>query len=429
MNWDDEETENEPTPQNGEVVVQHKARLSFLNALVAAALVLAVGGSGFVLGHDILKSSNATSTQSRVANPYLPSSGAGRFRGFGGFGGAFPSISGPSRRSTSAAQKAAAKIAKTVDPGLVDINTNLGYQDSAAAGTGMILTKNGYVLTNNHVIADATSITARDVATGKTYKATVVGYDVTNDVTVLKLSDAKNLTTVTLGDSNDVTKDEKVVGIGNAGGVGGTPSYSAGTVIALNQSITATDDASSSGSEHLTDLIEVNADIQPGDSGGPLVDSKGEVVGMDTAGSSNGSFGFAQSGSSSTQAYAIPIDTALSIAKSIEAGQGSSTIHVGTTAFLGVEVSDAGSTTSGGTSSTASGVTVQEVIPNTPAASTGLVAGDVITAINGTSVTTTTGLAEVIQTLHAGQSIQVSYVDQNGTQSSLTLTLGSGPAQ
>jgi S1-C subfamily serine protease len=321
------------------------------------------------------------------------------------------------------------KIAKKVDPGLVDIDTNLGYQDSAAAGTGMILTKNGYVLTNNHVIADATTITARDVATGKTYSATVVGYDVTDDVAVLKLNDAKDLTTVNLGDSADVKRDDKVVGIGNAGGVGGTPSYAAGTVVAVDQSITATDEASSSGAEHLTGLIEVNADIEPGDSGGPLVNGSGDVIGMDTAGSSDGDVGFAASGTTSTQAYAIPIDTALAIATSIEKGQGSATIHVGKTAFLGIEVSNAGTSASSGASSTATGVTIEEIIPNTPAASTALVAGDVITSINGASVSTTTGLADIIQNLRAGQSIQVGYVDQNGASATLSLTLGSGPAQ
>ena len=125
---------------------------------------------------------------------------------------------------------------------LLYTSTNLGYQDSAAAGTGMILTKNGYVLTNNHVIDGATSITARDVETGKTYSATVVGYDVTQDVALLKLSDAKGLTTITTGNSSDVTKAETVVGIGNAGGVGGTPSYAAGKILALGQSITASDE-------------------------------------------------------------------------------------------------------------------------------------------------------------------------------------------
>ena len=430
MDWTDQENEVEP-PAVTPPVGRHHARLSFLNALAAFAIVLAVGGFGFILGHDVVKPTTTPSASRRFANPYFPSGGSS---GFGGFSGSFPAISTPSQGQTSTAHSAAAaKIATRVDPGLVDIDTNLGYQDGAAAGTGMILTKNGYVLTNNHVIDGATSITARDVETGKTYTATVVGYDATQDVALLKLSDAKNLTTIAIGNLSDVTKAETVVGIGNAGGVGGTPSYAAGKVIALDQSITASDQENPAGAERLVGMIEVSADIQPGDSGGPLVNSKGAVIGMDTAGSSTGgSFGFEETGASSTQAYAIPINTALSIVKSIKNGDESSTIHIGTTAFLGVEVRDASSATSGtsgGTSTTASGVTIAEVIPNTPAANTALVAGDIITSVNGEDVSTTTSLSTILQTLHSGESVQVGYLDQSGAASTLSVTLGSGPAQ
>ncbi len=441
MDWTDEEREDDPTTPTHQIVVEHKARLSFMNAMVAAALLIVVGGFGFALGHDVVTPTAAPSTQSRVANPFFPTNGSGGSSragalngagGFGGFSGRIPFISIPSGSGTHSSGEAAAKIAKLVDPGLVDIDTNLGYQDGAAAGTGMILTKNGYVLTNNHVIDGATSITARDVQTGTTYKATVVGYDVTSDVAVLKLTGAEGLTTVTIGNSSDVTKDESVVGIGNAGGVGGTPTYAGGKVVALGQAITATDEENPAGAERLTGMIETNAAIEPGDSGGPLVDAKGKVIGMDTAGSSSGGgFGFEESGvATATQAYAIPINTALSIVTSIKAGDGSSRIHIGTTAFLGVEVTNAGSSsTSGVTPATTSGVTIQEVIPNTPAASSALTAGDTITSINGQSVTTTTGLAAILQTLRSGEAIQVCYVDQSGGHSTLSVSLGSGPAQ
>jgi S1-C subfamily serine protease len=430
MDWTDQENEVEP-PSVTPPVVAHHARLSFINALAASALVLGVGGFGFILGHDVVKPTTTPSASRRLASPYFPS---GNSSGFGGFGGSFPAISVPAQGQSSAAHDAAAaKIASKVDPGLVDIDTNLGYQDGAAAGTGMILTKNGYVLTNNHVIDGATSITARDVETGKTYSATVVGYDVTQDVALLKLSDAKGLTTITTGNSSDVTKAETVVGIGNAGGVGGTPSYAAGKILALGQSITASDKENPAGAERLVGMIEVSAAIEPGDSGGPLVNSKGNVIGMDTAGSSTtGGFGFEETGAASTQAYAIPINTALTIVKSIKNGEGSSTIHIGTTAFLGVEVRDAtaaSSGTSGGSSTATSGVTVAEVIPSTPAASTALVAGDVITSVNGEDVSTTTGLAAILQTLHSGESVQIGYFDQSGAASTLSVTLGSGPAQ
>jgi S1-C subfamily serine protease len=221
-----------------------------------------------------------------------------------------------------------------------------------------------------------------------------------------------------------------VVGIGNAGGVGGTPSYAAGTITALDQSITATDDENPAGAEQLTDMIETNANIEAGDSGGPLVNSSGKVVGMDTAGSSDeGGFGFAQSNTSTgTQAYAIPINTALAIVKTIEAGTSTATVHVGATAFLGVEVGSA-TNTSGGTSTSTTGVPVDETIPNTPAGNSALAEGDYITSINGQTVTTTAGIAKILQTLNPGDTVTVGYINLSGVASTLSLTLASGPAQ
>ena len=425
MEWEDDSEVSEPVVREATAQVRYKARLSFFNALTALALLLAIGGLGFFLGHDVVKPATTPSAASRTSNPYFGSNGSGSFPG--GFGGgiSFPSISGPSS-SSSTKDAAAAKIAKTVDPGLVDINTNLSYQDASAAGTGMVLTSNGLVLTNNHVIDGATSISATDIATGKTYQAKVVGYDETADVALIKLDNASGLTTVKTANSSDVTKDEKVVGIGNAGGVGGTPSYAPGSVVALDQSITATDDENPAGSEQLTGMIEINANIQPGDSGGPLVNLKGKVIGIDTAGSSQGGgFGFVSSTPSATQAYAVPINTALAVVKTIESGTSSATVHVGATAFLGVEVG----TPTGTTAPTTSGVPIDETIPNTPAGNSALTAGDVITSINGQSVTTTTDIAKVLQGFRPGDSVTIGYVNVSGVAESLTLTLISGPAQ
>ena len=230
-------------------------------------------------------------------------------------------------------------IAAKVDPGLVDIDTTLGYSGEEAAGTGIVLTSNGEILTNNHVIDGATTISVTDVGNGKTYSASVVGYDKTKDVAVLQLHDASGLQTASINTST-ASVGETVVGIGNAGGTGGTPSAAGGTVTALNQSITASDEGDGT-SEQLTGLIETNADIQAGDSGGSLVNSAGQVIGMDTAASSGTSFQSARE-SSGYQGYAIPIGEATTLAKEIEAGDSSSTVHIGTTAFLGVEIQAAG---------------------------------------------------------------------------------------
>ena len=155
------------------------------------------------------------------------------------------------------------QIASKVDPGLVDVKATLGDQDATSLGTGIVLTSNGEILTNNHVINGATAVSVTDIGNGKTYKATVVGYDESHDIAVLQLSGASGLTTATTGDSSTVGVGNSVVALGNAGGVGGTPSVAAGSVTALNQSITASDESSSS-SEQLKGLIETNAGIQAG---------------------------------------------------------------------------------------------------------------------------------------------------------------------
>src|ERR1700722_19299228 len=200
------------------------------------------------------------------------------------------SPSGGSATSTSKTVLSSSQIASRVDPAIVDVTSTLGYQDATAKGTGIVLTSNGEILTNNHVINGATSVSVTDIGNGKTYKATVAGYDETKDVAVLQLTGASGLATANLGDSSTVGVGNAVVALGNAEGLGGTPSVAAGTVTALDQSITASDESSGS-SEQLTGLIETNAGIEPGDSGGPLVNGHGQVIGMDTAASTNYTFG------------------------------------------------------------------------------------------------------------------------------------------
>ena len=147
----------------------------------------------------------------------------------------------------------------------------------------------------------------------------------------MKLSRASGLAVAPLGDSSTVNAGDSAVAIGNAGGTGGAPSAVGGTVTTLDQSITARD-ASTGAAEQLTGLIEVAAAIQPGDSGGPLATASGQVIGMDTAASADFDYQAA-----SGDGFAIPINQAVTIAKPIEAGQGSSTVHIGATAFLGIQ--------------------------------------------------------------------------------------------
>jgi S1-C subfamily serine protease len=426
-----------PSPNAQKAAIDRRGfYLTYISALAAVLLVVAIAGIGFVFGHYVVKPNSPLVQSPSYAKTNLPGSGSGGFEfpdfGGGSNGGASPSIGSQAPPSSTTNDPAAAKIAKTVDPGLVDINTSISYQAASAAGTGMIISSNGLILTNNHVIEGSTSITARDVATGKTYTAKVVGYDLTKDIAVLKLENASGLTTVSLGSSSSLKADEQIVGIGNAGGVGGTPSYAAGTIVATNQSITANSEENPNGSESLSGLIETNAPIAPGDSGGPLVTTSGKVVGMDTAAAnSSGGFGFSQT-TSATQAYAIPINTALSIAKEIEHGDASTSIHIGTTAILGIEVEPANSGSSGsfsGAPATTNGVTVGTVMANTPAASSGLVAGDVITSFDGHAVSTTAQLSALEYALKPGQGATIGYLDSSGTQSTATFNLTAGPPQ
>lgn len=409
-----------------------------------AVSVLAVGALGVFIGHSVWKAPAGTLPAS--AAPSFPSSS-----GSGGFGGgAFPS--GPSFGSSAppgtGGPADAAAIASKVDPGLVDINTTLSYQGEQAAGTGMVLTANGVVLTNNHVIEGATTISVTDVGNARTYNAYVVGYDRSQDVAVIQLMNASGLQTVNLGNSGATRVGEAIVGIGNAGGSGGTPSYAPGSITALNQSITASDTGNGT-TEKLSGLIETNAGIQPGDSGGPLADSSGKVIGMDTAASAG--FQFSPNAQNGTQAFAIPINEALAIAKEIRSHTASSTVHIGGTAFMGIEVTSAGQGSSGGSggfggfgSGFGSGFGQQQpapstpaipgaqiagVVPGTPAAGAGLVAGDTVTSINGVNITSPNSLTQVLLGYHPGTTIRVGIVDPSGRHQVVTLKLASGPPQ
>jgi S1-C subfamily serine protease len=319
-----------------------------------------------------------------------------------------------------------AQIEAKTDPGLVDVNTTLGLQGAAAAGTGQVLTSNGEVLTNNHVVEGATSIRVTDIGNGRTYTAKVVGYDQTKDIAVIQLQGASGLQTTDMGNSSTAAVGQKVVALGNAGGKGGTPSVAVGHITGLNASITASDEGSGT-SEHLNGLIHHNAPIQPGDSGGPLVNTSGQVIAIDTAASSGYQFQTGQTQSGKTQAFAIPINEALALANQIEAGNASSTVHIGATGLLGVEVQSASSAASNGVQ-TGSGAVIAGVLSNTPAANAGLAQGDVITSVNGQRVTSPSGLQAALELHHPGDRVTIGWTDQAGQTQSASVTLVNGPA-
>ena len=335
-------------------------------------------------------------------------------------GPAKPAAVPTSRPTSPPASPPASALAARVDPGLVDVTATLGCQQLISAGTGMVLTPSGRVITNNHVIEGATSVTITDVGNHRTYAAAVVGYDQGQDIAVLQLAAASGLKTVPLSTSSAVTAGEKVLALGNAQGQGGTPAAATGTITALGQSITATDQAAGI-SEQLTGLIQTDVPLQPGDSGGPLVSPAGQVIGMNTAASAQ-----FQISSDTARAFAIPAIQAAPIAAAIAAGQASATVHIGATAFLGVQVVSYGVPVPGNPAIAGAGVA--GITPGTPAAGSGLVPGDVIVSIGGHAVTSAMSLRSVMGAYHPGDTASLSWVDQDGQAHTATIVFTAGPA-
>lgn len=321
--------------------------------------------------------------------------------------------SGDNGTSTSSGTTKYQDAVDKVAPGLVNITTAVGYDGNEAAGTGVVLTSEGLVLTNHHVIAGSTSIKVAVAGTTKTYTAKVVGYDATHDIAVIQLQGASGLTVAPLGDSDTVKVGDVVIGLGNAGGKGGKPIPADGKVTGLNKSITAMNSESGT-SEDLSGLIETDAAIQPGDSGGALVSREGKVVGIVTAGSVSGGRTTA-----ATDGYAVPINQALEIAQQIRDGKASATVHIGESAFLGIKVS---ASTTGGT-----GVRVSGTVQGSAADKLGLEAGDRITSLDGQKVTDNTSLRAIIAPHHPGDTVSITWVDTSGKSHSSRITFGTGP--
>jgi S1-C subfamily serine protease len=389
--------------------------LALLVTVIVVVFAMAVGGVFVRTVWPTLTGQNGGTAAGPGAGGGNGTGNGNRDGGFGGFGGAPGSGAQPNPGGDPTA------IASAVAPTIVDVNTTLGLQGAQAAGTGIVLTSTGEVLTNNHVIAGATSVSVTDVGNGQTYQASVLGYDRSEDIAVIQLKGASGLRTASIGDSSKVNVGDGVVALGNAGGVGGAPSVVTGSVTATNQAITASDE-NGANAEQLTGLIQVAANIQPGDSGGPLVDNGGHVIGMDTAAS--GGFRFQASGG---EGFAIPINQAVSVAKEIKAGHASSTIHIGTTAFLGVDVAGSGNGNRFGGGAT-SGAQIAQVVNGSPAEQAGLTRGDVITSVDGKTVDQPSTLTQLLDGHHPGDQVKVGYVDTAGQSQTATVRLATGPA-
>ncbi len=403
---------------------------------IAAVLVAALVGVGIV---KALPTDDATSalpstspSSSAPANPAPSASDPAQGQGSGDDGAlspddgslptlpAMPGLPGSGQGSDdggSSTSSGTTKYQDAVDkvaPGLVNITTAVGYDGNEAAGTGVVLTSEGLVLTNHHVIAGSTSIKVAVAGTTKTYTAKVVGYDATHDIAVIQLQGASGLTVAPLGDSDTVKVGDVVIGLGNAGGKGGKPIPADGKVTGLDKSITAMNSESGT-SEDLSGLIETDAAIQPGDSGGALVSRDGKVIGIVTAGSISGG-----RTTSATDGYAVPVNQALEIAQQIRDGKASATVHIGESAFLGIQVSTS-------SASSTNGVRVSGTVSGSAAEKLGLKAGDRITALDGRKVTDNASLRAIIAPHHPGDTVSITWTDTSGRSHNSSITFGTGP--
>jgi S1-C subfamily serine protease len=354
--------------------------------LLASALVLVMAVGGFGVTRSVISATSEpqiTTPADPGSDPSTPSEGTA------------PSAN-PGTRSAS--------VTAAQSKGVVLIESEVS--NGVAAGTGMILTPDGKVLTNYHVVAGSDKVQVIVADTGDSYTATVLGFDQSRDVALLQLKGASGLATVTV-DTDAVNEGDQIAAVGNASG-GGKLVKAAGEVTATDQNLTVSSDSPWGNSEDLKGLIQTTAGAVPGDSGGPMFDAQTEVLGMTTAGSTT-----------EHTSYAVPIATALSVVQQIETGQDAGTVRVGPSGYLGVV---AATHTTG-----SKGIEISDVVAGGPADVAGITAGSRITKVGSTTITSKTNLANVVRDYEPGQQVRITWITSAGKTKAATVTLGSSP--
>ena len=277
-------------------------------------------------------------------------------------------------------------------------------------------------MTNNHVIelytenGNAGSITVTEYGQTKSLPTTLIGYDQTKDVALLKINNASGLPTVTFGNSQKAVVGDAVVAIGNALGLAaGTPTVTQGIVSALGRTVQA--GGTGTATESLQNLIQTDAAINPGNSGGPLIDTAGQVIGMNTAVAGSSSDGT----NSQNIGFAIPIAQVEALLPELAKG-GSSGNGGG---YLGVDITTLTPSLRQQYGFTPTqGAVILSVNAGSPAAKAGLEQGDVIVAFNGTPITSSEDLQKAVQNAKPGQSVTITYYVGDSRRTT-TATLGS----
>jgi len=317
----------------------------------------------------------------------------------------YPGTSSSGTTIVTTEEQAIENAVKIASPAVVQINITSVSQNpfgfssgqQEGLGSGFIITSDGYVLTNNHVVENATKITVM-LKDGREFRGQVVGTDSTSDVAVVKIS-GTNLPTVQLGDSSTLTVGQKVIAIGNPYGLSQT--VTAGVVSALERNIQA------SQSETLMGVVQTDAAINPGNSGGPLIDLSGHVIGINTMIYQNAQgLGFSVSVNTAKKVYDAIIKNGKVTWPAL--GIQGATLTTSITEQYNLKVSQ--------------GVYIVQITSGSGAQAAGLKAGDVITAIDGKSMTTIDGVLTYIRSRSVGDTVQV-VVDRNGTTETFSVTL------
>jgi S1-C subfamily serine protease len=426
-------TPNEPRPRNGRTL------LPLLVTVLGVALALGVGGIALLHATSPFRSATPLALATAPTTSAAPTAPTA------------PTASAVRQRKGIDRPLSITSIYERVEPSVVDVVATLRYDDETATGTGIFIDpRHGLVLTNNHVIRDATSVTVTIPATGKTYQAKIVGADPSADIAVLRITPVPAADSAPIGNSRTVAVGTTVVAIGNRAGAGGRPARASGVISAVGATIQAAD-GTSGFTETLHGMLETTAKIQPGDSGGPLADTAGVVIGLDTAAGTGGD----------ERGYAIPINAAMAAERQIASGRAAPGIALGVGGFLGVIIASttapspqaqaaeerglgtdaAGSAPQIGCLPTEvgagvphsvapvdSGALVDGVLCGTGAEAAGMSAGDVITTADGRAVSSPDGLTAIVSGYRPGTMVEITWVSPAGATRASRVRLDSAPA-